>query len=390
MLGLALSVAHADVEGANPLKVASYRVFGSHSATGAALLMPGASQAEINSILLPSATAQIIDLPFDADVVAAYLFWSGSLPRSTRATRASLGVPLPPSPAPDPPDREVDFTTADGTFYNDLSVDTDPTGFGRCATTSGLGGFYYCRRDVNDLVRLQGVGNAGGIYTVGDMAADAGTLSPYDSEWLNAQAKYAAWSLVLVYQSASESVRRDIVLYDGFLRLDETSTPGWHTFTLGDFVVGSPALGKITIFGLEGDRQLGVPPLADPWWDFVSFRSASAGSATTLSDGANPQHNSFNSSWNGQASVDIDTYNLVGLVATGDASAQITVGSGDGLIPVPADGIGESFFVGWVVMTVDTLAPSFRGTQTRKTAYPATAGPGETVYYTLDVINTGS
>lgn len=386
-LGVALALcamapasAWALVEGVAPAKVGNWRVFGAHAATGASLMAPGPYLAEINSVLLSSSTAEIADLPFDGDVVAAYLFWSGSLPRTSRGG------------TPDPPDRDVDFTTADGTFYDDLSVDSDFTGFGRCSTAAGLGGFYYCRRDVTDIVRAQGIGNINGIYTVGDVDADAGTLDAWDPQWVNAQAKYAGWSLVVVWDADTETVRRDVVLYDGFLRLDEVdATAGVHSFGIADFLVGSPALGKLTVFGLEGDRQLGVPPQdstgCPTCYDFISFQRAGAAGATKLSNGTNPANNSFNSSWNGQASIDIDTYNLSGLIQTGDSSATITVGSGDGVVPT---GDGESFFVGWVVMSVDTLTPKFRGVQTKKRVSPATASAGQRVYYTLDVVNEGS
>ena len=117
----------AIVEGTPPAKVGDFRLFGSHSATGAAVLVPGPSQSEINSILLSSTTAQITDLPSMGEVVAAYLFWSGSTPRTLRG----------PNDPPDGPDFDVDFTTADGTFYNNLSALSDPTGFG---TVRGDGG----------------------------------------------------------------------------------------------------------------------------------------------------------------------------------------------------------------------------------------------------------
>jgi uncharacterized repeat protein (TIGR01451 family) len=348
-------------------------------------MVPGPFQAEINSILLPSSTAQMSDMPFDAEVVAAYLFWSGATPRTLRGR-------LDP---PDLPDRDVDFTLPDGTFYNDLSVDTDLTGFATCRTADALGGFYYCRRDVTDIVAALGAGNANGIYTVGDVDADPGTLDSADGQRIHAQAKYAGWSLVVVWRGpASQTVRRDVVLYDGFLRLDETSSAaGIHSFSIGDFSVGEPPLGRLSVFGMEGDRQLGVPPQdstgCSTCYDFVSFRAASAATATKLSDGDNPENNSFNSSTD--TSIDIDTYYLDGLIATGDASATITLGSGDGVVDgTNNQGNGESFFVGWVIMTVDTLTPSFSGIQTRKTVVPAAAAPGQPLVYIIDIANEGS
>jgi uncharacterized repeat protein (TIGR01451 family) len=380
----AVGSAHAEVEGATPTKVANWRLYGSHSALGAALMVPGPSYAEINSVLLSTSTSQVTDLPFDAEVVAAYLFWSGSSPRNNGNRGGN----------PDPPDRDVDFTVADGTTYNNLSIDTDYTGFGRCSTVGGLGGFYYCRRDVTDIIRLQGPGNANGIYRVGDVLADAGTLNGGDPQWVNAQAKYAGWALVLVWRSSTVTVRRDVVLYDGFMRLDETqAAAGLYTFTIGDFLVGSPPLGKLSVFGMEGDRQLGVPPQDSTGcpncWDSIWFKSNTGSSPSVLSNGLNPAHNSFNSSTD--VSIDIDTYDLGGLIRTADNSATITVGSGDGIVDALYNqGNGESFNVGWIIMTVDTLTPNFGGMQTKKRVLPANAGPGQRLYYLIDVVNEGS
>ena len=48
--------------------------------------------------------------------------------------------------------------------------------------------------------------------------------------------------------------------------------------------MSNPYLGEIRLFGLEGDRQLGVPPEqftgCPTCWDFVSFKSNTAGAAT--------------------------------------------------------------------------------------------------------------
>ena len=68
--------------------------------------------------------------------------------------------------------------------------------------------------------------NAGGKVvfgaTVNLVDADAGTLIGGDPQRVFSQAKYAGWSIILVWQSSTQTVRRDVVLYDGFLRLDET------------------------------------------------------------------------------------------------------------------------------------------------------------------------
>ncbi len=374
------ALGHAEVVGTPPAQVGSWRLYGGTEATGAALLIPGPTRSDINSVLLPASSAEVVGLPDDAEVVAAYLFWSGSLPRAADRTTV-LGA-----------DHDVDFTTADGSYYFDLSVDGDPTGFGRCATTPRLGGFYYCRRDVTDILRAQGIGNAKGFYSLGQVDADPGSLDTTDPEFANATEKYAAWSLLVLWQAASQTVRKDVVIYDGFLHLDETDTaPGIASLTLSGFAVGSPASGELTVFGLEGDRQLGVPPQdssgCPTCYDYVAFQSASAATFTKLTSATNPPNNSFNASFFGEPGLDIDTYNLSGLLATGDNSAQVQLGSGDGLVP---GGDGESFFVGWLALSVDALAPSFRGSQTRKVVSQATASDGQRLTYTIDVVNRGS
>ncbi len=370
----------AVVEGVTPTKVTSFRLFGSHSATGAAVMIPGPFRKEINSVLVPQASQVIDDMPFDHRVEAAYLFWSGATPRSNR-----IGPP-------DGPDFDVDFTTADGTFYNDLSALDDPTGFGRCLQTSQFGGFYYCRRDVTAQVAAQGLGNANGTYTVGDLDSDPGTLNGSDGQAVFAQAKYAGWSLLVVWSSDTEEIRRDVVLYDGFARLDEDdSSAGQVSFSIGDFTVGSPALGRLSLFAMEGDSQLGVPPQdltgCPTCFDYIEFRGPGGTGARKLSNGRNPENNSFNSSWDGQSGIDIDTYDLFGLIDTGDSSADITVSSGDGVFPL---GDGESFFLGWTIMSIDSLTPRFRSAATKKEASPASASAGQTVFYSIDVVNDGS
>ncbi|MEM6531456.1 MAG: hypothetical protein AAF654_02470 [Myxococcota bacterium] len=375
--------AHAIVEGVTPTQVADFELFGSHSATGAPVMVPDFFREEISSILLDQSSAVLDDMPFDHQVVAAYLFWSGSTPRSNRTG------------PPDSPDFDVDFTTADGTFYNDLSIFDEMNGFNQCFETAAFGGFYYCRRDVTSIIAAQGIGNANGTYVVGDLDADAGTLNGGDGQASVAQAKYGGWSLLVVWESETEEIRRNVVFYDGFARLDENAvSTGQVSFNIGDFVVGSPALGRLSLFGLEGDDQLGVPPQDQSplspcatCFDFISFQAGSAATATKLSNGENPPNNSFNSSFRGASpGVDIDTYNLSGLIQTNDTSAEITVSSGDGVL----GGGGESFFLGWLIMSVDTLTPRFNSSATKKTVSPTAASAGQSLFYTLDVVNDGS
>ncbi|MEO1175376.1 MAG: DUF11 domain-containing protein, partial [Myxococcota bacterium] len=77
---------------------------------------------------------------------------------------------------------------------------------------------------------------------------------------------------------------------------------------------------------------------------------------------------------------------MSGLIQTNDNTAQITVSSGDGIL---GDG-GESFFLGWLIMSVDTLTPRFNSSATKKSVSPTQAAAGQSLFYTLDVVNDGS
>ena len=79
---------------------------------------------------------------------------------------------------------------------------------------------------------------------------------------------------------------------------------------------------------------------------------------------ANPENNVFNSTIAGQqvdgVGVDLDTFNVgeggLGILKPGDTMASLVVGSGDGLVGDPRSlaGGGESVFLGYVVLAVDT------------------------------------
>ena len=161
-------------------------------------------------MLLDRSGGDVRAMPFDAELEAAYLFWSGSLDGGA--------------------DRNVTLTAADGARSN-IAAD-------RCVTIDNLGGFFYCRADVTEAVRPHPGGNAfNGTYFVGDVRASVGRLRQNGTCVDRfCQAKYAAWSLVLVYRSESARTLRDVFIHDGFRQLDEDeTTPGIDRFTIRGF-----------------------------------------------------------------------------------------------------------------------------------------------------------
>jgi uncharacterized repeat protein (TIGR01451 family) len=356
------SPAHALVQGQAPKVLKTFKVFGSAETTGNTM-MSASPPGNVNDILLPSNSASIGGVPFDGKLVSAYLWWTGS----TDGTA----------------DFNVDYTLPNGKKFN-VRADS-------CLTVPALGGFFYCRKEVTSLIKTNAQGILNGTYTVGGLKAKPGNCQQNPSI---CQARYAAWSMVLVWESSTAPIRRDIVLYDGFLHMDEQQSPptsGVTSFQLSGFKVGNPPEGKFTYFGLEGDQFLGSPPEPSTNADFMSLRFSSSTSGTRLTSSTpyNPSGNIWNSTI--ALGVDIDTFNIgksgLNLIKPGDSSVTVVAGTGDGIVP---SGNGESVLLGYVLMTVDTLTPNFRNTKTVKRVDKLTASVGDTLTYTIRVTNSGS
>ncbi|OIP28771.1 MAG: hypothetical protein AUK47_29115 [Deltaproteobacteria bacterium CG2_30_63_29] len=240
-----------------------------------------------------------------------------------------------------------------------------------------------------------------GVYTVGGVQGQVGTVDntcQCIDVWC--QAKFAGWSIVIVYESASDNTQRDIFLYDGFRAIDEEqTTAGRDSFTISGFNVGSPPDAKLSFFALEGDRQLGIPP------QDIAFGSSACPDGSCVDSveyNGSPLSNSFNAPgnvYNGTVpggfavGVDLDTYDISTLVSTGDSSATISIVSGDGTFnnsPFDTHGWGEYLIVNWLLMRINRLAPNFAADKTRLDVVPSEVAPGGTVFFTLTLTNQGS
>ncbi len=361
--------AHAGVQGQPPAVLATYKLFGSAAITGNTM-MAASPPGNVNDILLPQNSAQISGIPFDGEVEAAYIWWTGTVNGTV--------------------DTSVDFTLPNGT-----RVAVSSTSCQTIRRVLGSLDFFYCRADITALVKQLGTGNnLNGTYTVANLNALPGDCNnnPF------CQANYAAWSMAVVWKSPTTTIRRDIVLYDGFLMMDEEQNPpssGITNFRISGFQVGDPPEGSFTFFGLEGDQFLGSPPEPATNSDFISFRAQSATQSTRLSSATpyNPSGNVWNSTL--ALGVDLDTFEIgqrgLGLLKPGDTFADLTLGTGDGIACAGAQcGNGELVFLGFIVLAIDTLTPNFRNTRTRKRVDRGNAGVGDILTYTLEVVNTGS
>ncbi len=361
----------AIVEGTYPdsTNLKKYSVFGSVVTTGNTM-MATTPPGNVNDILLSESSGDLKNMPFDAEIVSAHIFWSGSL-------GPSLFVP----------DDNITLLTKDNDIHN-IQADS-------CKVVTNMEGFYYCSADITTTIVNQNIVNYNGRYTVSNLKGDVGDCetNPYIC-----QAKYAAWSMVVVYKSKSAKVKREILLYDSFLHLDEREDSiGITHFDITNLTVNSPARGEFTYFGLEGDRFLGVPPQdapenqypCDTCYDFISLNNVK------LYDDLNPPNNIWNSSI--ATAVDIDTFKIgnqgLNILRSGtNKTIHVKLGSGDGIIPNehPEAGGGESVFLGYVLLALDTISPNFRTTNTNLIVDRTVASQGDELTYILTVTNDGS
>ena len=355
------------------------------------------------------ATISISDVPPDASVVQAFLYWGGTFD-------PSAGINL---------DRNVDLILPDGTLLNDLSVDTlrageaAPTTTNRCLQRNHQVGanivpMFECRREVTGLLQNLGAGGSIGTYDISDVNLSPGDC---DNQPRTCEAKFGGWSLVLMWQSPTEAVKRDLVLSDGFFALDEQGSTGGGggftsgvspEFTIDGLNVGSDESGELTFMAWEGDAQLGVPPqnlASSPFRcndgrceDFVDVHSNSNPVRIRMSDATsragNVMNGSNNKSGGNHPGLDIDTFDIgrtgLSVIRTGDTRLLLRAGSGDGVADDGSGGSGELFLMGFTLVSVETFAPRFFNTGTQKTVLEPIAGPGETINYVLNIQNDGS
>ncbi|MFH0901415.1 MAG: hypothetical protein V2A73_12375, partial [Pseudomonadota bacterium] len=376
-LGMCEGEAFGLVEGTTPTRFESHRVFGDARAIGNTLMGNPWPDLAVNTVLRDESSANLSDVPTDAELKGAYLWWSGSLAPGQGA--ASV-------------DDDALLTVADGASAN-VTADSSC----KLITTFPAQplSFYYCRADVSSFVAAHpGMFSWNGSYTVGDVYADPGHVDEcyFGGDDPYCQAKYAAWTLILVYDSPSSTLQRDVMVYDGFVHADEVSgsdaSLGIFSFTIADFLVGAPAEAEIAYFGLEGDAFLGAPDLCETCQDFFDVNGVH------LHDGLNPWGNVYNST--PALGFDLDEFDIgtagggLGILDTGDTSAVITTGSGDLVLDRTLTDTAETVFLGWVMLRLNRPSPNFRGPVTRKTVDVSSATTGSTLYYSLTVANQGS
>lgn len=369
-------------------------------------LLASTNAGVVNDVRLqPSETfASLSGLPDDASLIGAYAFWAGSLRPGDIA------------------DRLVDMALPDGTIQPNIPVD-------RCRTLPSLGGgvssAYVCRSDVTSIVQSHlarlpgGSSTPNGSYNLLNVYAAPGTPSGQSGSCADpndpCQSAFGGWAVVLVWSSPSAATTKEVMVYDGFLRMDEICEPSFGPnggcidggssgvaapITLGGFnAIGRNA--EFSFLAFEGDRQLGSPPEPAQNADFMRFNGVELSNNAL---GVLPK-NLFNSViFNRQggtpfSGVDIKTLPVTLPAATGfpatTKQVDIQPGSGDGIPDVgpffQTQGYisnGELFYLSALTLSVDALAPNFKNS--RKTVDKTTAAPNDVLTYSVHVENNGS
>ena len=301
---------------------------------------------------LRASSAAFLSIPPDSVVVHARLFWAAQLPLG-----ASAG-------------RQVGFDRPGG--FKSVIVN-DPQ-FPGLTVNSGGRTYYQGNADITKLVQA----NGSGPYRVSGVP----TTSLRD---VLENVAFVNWHMAVVYRKKDEPTR-NIVIYRG---MDAVQQGANASATLDGFLVPNSGFsGQLGIVGYEGDDSL--------TGDSFLFNG------TVLSNPLNPLTNFFNSSrstlgapvsivgdlpqLSGQPSsmvgIDLDVVDVTAQLSAGATSAQ-----------VQATSSGDLFFLGGFVTGISTLFPVF-SESTKTYVNVSRPGkpviPGDTVKYTINVVNSGS
>lgn len=232
-----------------------------------------------------SNSATLSGIPVGATITAAYLYWAGS--GSTPDYNVTLdGVAI----------------SADRTFTETFTLGTDYDFF------SGF-------EDVTAQVAAKG----NGTYTFANLTVNNG--APH----CGVSAVLSGWSLLVIYESASEPLRV-INVFDGFQYFRGSSL----TLTPNNFVIPNSGIdGRHGVLTWEGDVENSAA--LNGFTEDLTFNG------TELTDGFNPVNNQFNSTINLLSSnttygVDLDVYDVTSLLTAGDTSASSIYSSGGDLV----------------------------------------------------------
>ena len=236
-----------------------------------------------------SSTASLSNLPTEATIKNAYLYWSGS------------GTNV---------DNQITFDgvslTADKVYTESIIIPDSTNGDFKLDYFQGV-------KDVTNFISEKGNSS----YQVSNLTVDD---SP---AYCNFQGVLSGWSLLVIYNDPNleNNKLNTIKLYEGLKASRNQSTD----YTLDEIKVATDPIAKFSMLLWEGD---------------ISFKGVDESfsfNGNTLTDIYNPLENQFNSSINTNQElsiygVDFDTFDVSNYVKKGDLSATGTISTGDDLV----------------------------------------------------------
>ncbi|MEL6892238.1 MAG: isopeptide-forming domain-containing fimbrial protein, partial [Actinomycetota bacterium] len=316
--------------GANNLGNGSYSMIWRDSDDG---VLPAA----ISNQTTTSSSRATLAMPPGSTVLFAGLYWSG---QSNNANRS-----------------RIDFLVPGGTGYQTLT-----------GAVANAGSLYQGSLDVTNLVRAAGSGD----YWAGDIQGFTGGN------------RYAAWSMVVVYENPGLPVR-NLSVFDGFGRV----TSGFRTLDVPIAGFLTPPFGpvnaEIGIVAYEGDRNIGG--------DQVRIDTNGGGTGNglvNLTDASNPTTNFGNGSISdggvatgefvNNLSVDIDEFATVNVLEPALDNTTVRFQT-----------TGDFWYPGVLTTAIDLFVPEFpQVTKTVRDLNGGDALPGDQLEYTISFENTGN
>ena len=309
--------------------------------------------ADTSVLATKAGSTAVLAIPTGGIVVHAQLFWSAQLPLGSSAAE------------------RVIFERPDGSFGSTILGDPALPGL-----TANTGGRTYYQGTANVTKLVQRFGS--GAYRVRAIP----TVPLVD---IMENVAFVTWHMIVVYRKVDEPTR-NIVLYRALDVIEPMKTA---SAVLDGFLVPMTGFqGALGVIGYEGDTDL--------TGDALLFNGVAQ------SNGINPVDNFFNAtrSTMGQAiSVAGDLPQMSGQAASMsgidldivDVTAQLTAGATSATIQ--ASSSSDLYFLGGMATGISTLFPVF-SESTKTFANVSRPGqsvlPGDTIRYTIKVVNTGS
>ncbi len=310
----------------------------------------GGAQANDMVFVANARSTAMLSLPTGAKVTYARLYWGGNLTDDGMLAASPVTIERP------------------GAGGFSIMVRPDPLkGEVATAVGGGSGNVYQSTAEITATVAQYG----SGAYRVGNVVRR--TVANRDED-----VQFAAWSMVIIYQSNIEPVR-NIAIFDG---MDTVSMGQSVDLSIRGYNIpaGGMPQGKLGIIAYDGD--------SDKTESFTF-------NGQLLQDAQNPSNNLFNSTRStlgmpvsvvgdlpqltgGPASMsglDLDILDISTLVMPGASAANIH-----------ASAVDDVYFLGALVTSIRSHKPVL---ETTLLADPAGVSPNDTVLFTSTTKNTG-